>query len=85
MSPDGAILNTCSSSVLVEVLRYLKRAYWPFPWEAGMEDRSIGEWAGGSGFMGAATVSPCFLPAWAAQLHAANLARAVVYFVSMPL
>ena len=56
MAPDGSILNTCASDVLVEVLRYLKRAYWPFPWESGVGDRGAGEWAGGSGFMGAAQV-----------------------------
>ena len=56
MAPDGSMLNTCATDVLIEVLRYLKRAYWPFPWETGMGDCSPGEWAGGSGFLGAAQV-----------------------------
>lgn len=56
VAADGSLLNTCSSNVLIEVLRYLKRAYWPFPWDTGVGDRSRGEWAGGSGFFGAAEV-----------------------------
>ncbi|KAG2439985.1 hypothetical protein HXX76_004103 [Chlamydomonas incerta] len=28
-------LNTCTSEVLVEMLRHLKRAYWPFAWDSG--------------------------------------------------
>ena len=26
-------LNTCTSDVLAELLRHLKRAYWPMPWD----------------------------------------------------
>lgn len=58
VAPDGSIINTCATEVLVEVLRYLKRAYWPFPWEAGAVDRRPDDWAGGSGFLGAAKVLP---------------------------
>lgn len=31
-SAASAVLNGCTSDALVECLRYLKRAYWPFPW-----------------------------------------------------
>ncbi|GAB4816397.1 hypothetical protein N2152v2_003443 [Parachlorella kessleri] len=34
LASDGTVLNTCSSDTLVEVLRFLKRAYWPFPWDS---------------------------------------------------
>lgn len=51
---DGSMLNTCSSDVLVEVLRFLKRAYWPFPWQS-TPDNATG------GFTSAATV-PCSHP-----------------------
>ncbi|GLC60253.1 hypothetical protein PLESTB_001591100 [Pleodorina starrii] len=30
-------LNTCTSEVLVEMLRHLKRSYWPFPWDSGVD------------------------------------------------
>ncbi len=30
---DG-MLNTCSQDVLLELLRFLKRAYWPFSWDS---------------------------------------------------
>ena len=33
--PDGTVLNTCSTDVLVEMLRFIKRAYWPFGWQSG--------------------------------------------------
>ena len=35
MRPDGTVLNTCSTDVLVEMLRFIKRAYWPFGWQSG--------------------------------------------------
>lgn len=46
--PPPPVLNTCTSQALVELLRFLKRCYWPYPWAA----------AGGAhgGFAGAATV-----------------------------
>ncbi len=50
--PDGTVLNTCSTDALVEMLRFLKRAYWPFGWQSGR-----GPLAGG--FISAATVSCC--------------------------
>ncbi|KAK9909325.1 hypothetical protein WJX75_000539 [Coccomyxa subellipsoidea] len=46
---DGSMLNTCSSDVLVEMLRFLKRAYWPFPWQS-TPDNATG------GFHSAATI-----------------------------
>lgn len=46
---DGRVLNTCSSDVLVEMLRFLKRAYWPFSWQS-TPDNATG------GFLSAATV-----------------------------
>ena len=30
--PDGSVLNTCPALVLAEILRFLKRCYWPFAW-----------------------------------------------------
>ncbi|KAG2454751.1 hypothetical protein HYH02_000586 [Chlamydomonas schloesseri] len=32
--PIGGLLNTCTSEVLVEMLRHLKRSYWPFAWDS---------------------------------------------------
>jgi hypothetical protein len=31
------LLNTCSSEALSELLRHLKRAYWPFPWDTNID------------------------------------------------
>jgi hypothetical protein len=31
------LLNTCSSEALCELLRHLKRAYWPFPWDTNID------------------------------------------------
>lgn len=57
LQPDGSMLNTCTSDALVEMLRFLKRAFWPFPWSTGMMD---GMRPGG--FAGAAKVqSTCWL------------------------
>ncbi|PSC74794.1 hypothetical protein C2E20_2429 [Micractinium conductrix] len=30
---DGTVLNTCSTEALAELLRHLKRCFWPFAWE----------------------------------------------------
>jgi len=30
---DDIVLNMCTTDVLAECLSYLKRAYWPFPWD----------------------------------------------------
>lgn len=38
----GTTLNLCSQLVLLEVLRFLKRAYWPFAW-----DSTVGPSSGG--------------------------------------
>ena len=47
--PDGSVLNTCTSAALEEMLLFLKRAFWPYPWTTGAEDS-------GSGFAGAVKV-----------------------------
>lgn len=39
----GAMLNLCSQDVLLEVLRFLKRAYWPFAWDSSGGPESGGE------------------------------------------
>ncbi len=38
LQPDGSVLNTTTSEALVELLRHLKRAYWPFPWDTNVDD-----------------------------------------------
>lgn len=55
-TPDGKIVNTCAYEVLIEILRYLKRAYWPFPWQTETDRHLSEHWVGGSGFTGAAQV-----------------------------
>ncbi|EFN51564.1 expressed protein [Chlorella variabilis] len=47
---DGTVLNTCTSGSLVELLRFLKRCYWPFRWSAA------GGSGSGGGFADAASV-----------------------------
>ncbi len=39
----GALLNLCSQDVLLELLRFLKRAYWPFAWDSSGGPESGGE------------------------------------------
>ena len=51
ISADGSPLNTCTSEALVEMLQFLKRAFWPFPWDTSIDQGS------GGGFAGAAQVS----------------------------
>lgn len=41
-SCSAAVLNTCSSEALAELLRHLKRAYWPFPWDTNVDDPEKG-------------------------------------------
>jgi hypothetical protein len=41
-----AVLNACTTDALTEMLRFLKRCYWPFAWNS----------AAGGGFVGAASV-----------------------------
>lgn len=55
---DGTVLNTCSSDALVEMLRFLKRSFWPFPWEtpAGPGPRLRNRGLEAGGFLGAAQV-----------------------------
>lgn len=59
---DGSLLNTCTSDALIQILRHLKRAYWPFAWDSsqGLAEDSRGLGIGG-GFEGAAKVS---IPLW---------------------
>lgn len=52
VSSEGRVLNTCSSQVLVEMLQFLKRAYWPFSWQSAP---GMGPYGGG--FNSAAKVS----------------------------
>lgn len=55
--PDGSLLNTCTSDAIIQMLRHLKRAYWPFAWDStqGTAEDSRGLGIGG-GFEGAAKV-----------------------------
>ncbi len=39
----GGMLNLCSQDVLLELLRFLKRAYWPFAWDSSGGPESGGE------------------------------------------
>ncbi|KAF8062088.1 pho-4 [Scenedesmus sp. PABB004] len=48
------LLNTCSSDALAELLRHLKRAYWPFPWDTNVDDPAEGGRASAGGFRAAA-------------------------------
>jgi nucleoside-diphosphate-sugar epimerase len=49
-----AHLNTCGSRALVLLLRQLKRAYWPWAWDTGLDDPRDGASGGGGGFLAAA-------------------------------
>eukprot|EP00878_Enallax_costatus_P013755 GHUV01014386.1.p1 GENE.GHUV01014386.1~~GHUV01014386.1.p1 ORF type:complete len:232 (+),score=102.13 GHUV01014386.1:26-697(+) len=53
-SSRARMLNTCSSDALAEVLRHLKRSYWPFPWDTNIDDPGKGGQASLGGFRGAA-------------------------------
>ncbi|CAD7704561.1 unnamed protein product [Ostreobium quekettii] len=33
---NGTVLNTCNPDALREMLRYLKRSFWPFAWDASL-------------------------------------------------
>lgn len=56
--PDGSLVNTCTSDAIVQILRFLKRAYWPFAWDSsqGLAGDSRGLGIGG-GFASAAQVA----------------------------
>lgn len=56
--PDGSLLNTCTSDAILQMLRFLKRAYWPFAWDSsqGLAADSRGLGIGG-GFPAAAKVA----------------------------
>ena len=47
---SAALLNTCSSEALVELLRHLKRSYFPFPWDTSLDPVHLSH----GGFRGAA-------------------------------
>lgn len=47
--PDGTVLNICTTAALQEMLLFLKRAFWPFPWQTSLDTT-------GQGFTGAAEV-----------------------------
>ncbi|CAG9463334.1 unnamed protein product [Pedinophyceae sp. YPF-701] len=36
VAADGRVANTCTTDALCEVLRTLKRAFWPFAWESNV-------------------------------------------------
>ncbi len=61
MRADGSIVNTCSSTALVEVLRYLKRSFWPFPWQSPLHPNETPGSLGDGGFQGAALVGSCLI------------------------
>jgi hypothetical protein len=44
------LLNTCSSEALCELLRHLKRAYWPFPWDTNVDCYDAGGRGSTGGF-----------------------------------
>ena len=57
LQPSGAPLNMCSWDSLIQMLRFLKRAFWPAAWDFEDSNKAVpGGWAGGSGFVGAAQV-----------------------------
>lgn len=53
--PDGSLLNTCTSDAIIQILRFLKRAFWPFAWDSSQglaaDSRGLGT---GGGFAAAA-------------------------------
>jgi hypothetical protein len=49
-SSEVVLLNTCSSEVLAELLRHLKRAYWPFAWATSVDAPEQGGRGSGGGF-----------------------------------
>ena len=50
----GLLLNTCTSEALVQLLRHLKRAYWPYQWATALDDPAHGVHGSGGGFAAAA-------------------------------
>jgi hypothetical protein len=48
-SRSSLLLNTCSSEVLAELLRHLKRSYWPFSWDTSLGASSGGFRSAGNG------------------------------------
>ncbi|MEW5309104.1 MAG: hypothetical protein WDW38_001013 [Sanguina aurantia] len=47
---SSGVLNTCTSEVLLETLRFLKRAYWPFPWDTSIDAHERGGTGSHGGF-----------------------------------
>ena len=76
LQPSGAPMNMCSWEALVQMLRFLKRGFWPAAWDFEDSQAAPGAWTGGSGFMGAAQVleTPLKLLSWRL---ASNMGRAV--------
>jgi hypothetical protein len=58
-SVSAAVLNTCSSEALAELLRHLKRAYWPFPWDTNVDDPERGGRGSLGGFRWAVQLRVC--------------------------
>jgi hypothetical protein len=50
----GLLLNTCTSEALVQLLRHLKRAYWPYQWDTALDHPAHGVHGSGGGFAAAA-------------------------------
>lgn len=57
MLPQGSMLNTCTFDTFAEVLRHLKRAYWPCAWDTGVDPVSAGGFGSHGGFRCAAFVT----------------------------
>jgi hypothetical protein len=51
---SGLLLNTCTSDALAQLLRHLKRAYWPFQWSTALDEPAHGVYGSGGGFAAAA-------------------------------
>eukprot|EP00241_Pyramimonas_parkeae_P005853 CAMPEP_0114237248 /NCGR_PEP_ID=MMETSP0058-20121206/7281_1 /TAXON_ID=36894 /ORGANISM="Pyramimonas parkeae, CCMP726" /LENGTH=425 /DNA_ID=CAMNT_0001349261 /DNA_START=202 /DNA_END=1479 /DNA_ORIENTATION=- len=47
----GILLNTCTSEALVQMLRHLKRAYWPMQWDTRADNPDHGVHGSGGGFL----------------------------------
>jgi hypothetical protein len=52
--PGGGALNTCTTEALQEMLRLLKRAFWPCAWDTGLDPPTGGGVGSAGGFRCAA-------------------------------
>jgi hypothetical protein len=50
MLSHGGMLNTCTMDSVAEMLRHLKRAYWPYAWDTGVDALSAGGVGSHGGF-----------------------------------